>query len=39
VIAVYALLQALLPLLAFAGALAVPGWLYGRRRALAGVPE
>ncbi|MEX1203735.1 MAG: ABC transporter permease subunit [Dongiaceae bacterium] len=37
VIAVYALLQALLPLLAFAGALAVPGWLYRRRYALAGI--
>jgi putative thiamine transport system permease protein len=36
VMGVYAFLQALLPLVAFAGALAVPAWLYRDRRALSG---
>ncbi len=36
-IGVCPLLQALLPLLAFAGALALPSWLFRHRRALAGV--
>ncbi len=34
VMGVYAFLQALLPLVAFAGALAVPAWLFRDRRAL-----
>ena len=36
VMGVYAFLQALLPLIAFAGALALPAWLYRDRRALSG---
>ena len=36
VMGVYAFLQALLPLVAFAGALAVPAWLFRDRRALSG---
>jgi putative thiamine transport system permease protein len=36
VMGVYAFLQALLPLLAFAAALALPAWLYRNRRALGG---
>ena len=36
VMGVYAFLQALLPLLAFAAALALPAWLYRDRRALRG---
>lgn len=35
VMGVYAFLQAVLPLIAFAGALAVPAWLFRDRRALA----
>ncbi|MEE8144302.1 MAG: ABC transporter permease subunit [Kiloniellales bacterium] len=38
VMGVYAFLQALLPLLAFAAALALPAWLYRDRRALRGRP-